>query len=70
MIRVEIEDGLLDGLDQFIADRDQPPRDRMSYADAVNVIVTDWLMAQGYLALLDDASPIVPALQAADVPRD
>jgi hypothetical protein len=70
MTHVEIEDGLLGGLEQFIADRDQPPRDRMSYADAVNVIITDWLMAQGYLALPDDPSPIVPALEAADVPTD
>ena len=68
MTRIVVEEELLDGLEQFIADRDEPPRGRMSYDDAVNVIVRDWLMSQGYMPLPDDADAITPALEAADVP--
>ena len=53
MIGVDIEEELLDGLEQFIADREEPPRGKMTYTDAVNVIVKDWLMAQGYIPLPD-----------------
>ena len=69
MTRVHIEDDLLDGVEQFIADRDEPPRGRMSHEDAVNVIVRDWLMAQGYIALPGDQDSITPALDAAVVPK-
>ncbi|QQR35296.1 hypothetical protein JI749_13120 [Devosia oryziradicis] len=69
MISVAIEDELLDGLEQFIADRDEPPRGRMTYDDAVNVIVRDWLMSQGYVPLPGEADGITPALEAADVPE-
>lgn len=41
----------------------------MSYEDAVNVIVRDWLMGQGYVPLPDDPEEIMPALKAAHVPR-
>jgi hypothetical protein len=34
---------LADGIDKFIADRDQPPTPSMSRLDALNVIVRDWL---------------------------
>ena len=68
MISVKLEDALLDGLEGFIADRNEPPRGKMSYDDAVNVIVRDWLMAQGYIALPDDPDTIKPALDAAIVP--
>ena len=69
MISVKLEDGLLDGLEGFIADRDEPPRGKMSYDDAVNVIVRDWLMGQGYVDLPDDPNHIKPALDAALVPK-
>lgn len=41
----------------------------MSYDDAVNVIVRDWLMSQGYLDLPGDPDQITPALDAALVPK-
>lgn len=68
MISVQLEEELLDGIEQFIADRDEPPRGRMTYDDAINVIVRDWLMGQGYFPLPDDPGPITPALDAAKVP--
>lgn len=69
MTSVKIADELLDGLEQFIADRNEPPRGKMSFDDAVNVIIEDWLMAQGYIPLPDDGTTITPALDAADVPK-
>jgi hypothetical protein len=66
---IRLEDTLLAGLEQFIADRNEPPRGRMSHDDAVNVIVRDWLMAQGYMPLPGDADGITPALAAARVPK-
>lgn len=69
MISVKLEDELLDGLEGFIADRDEPPRGKMSYDDAINVIVRDWLMGQGYVELPGDPDPITPALDAALVPK-
>ena len=41
---------------------------KMTYDNAVNVIVRDWLMGQGYIPLPDDAG-ITPALEAAKVPK-
>lgn len=69
MISVKMEDELLDGIEQFIADRDQPPRGKMTHEDAVNVMVRDWLMGQGYLSLPDDPNSITPALDAGRVPK-
>ena len=69
MISVAIEDELLDGHEPFMAERDEPPRGRMTYDDAVNVIVRDWLMSQGYVPLPGEADGITPALEAADVPE-
>ena len=66
---MKLDEELLDGVEQFIADRDEPPTDKMSYDDTVNVIVRDWLMAQGYVTLPDDGAEIVPALKAANVPK-
>lgn len=40
----------------------------MTYDDAVNVIVRDWLMGQGYMPLPDDDDSIIPAPDAAKVP--
>lgn len=69
MIAVSLEEELLDGIEQFIAARDEPPRRKMSYDDAVNVIIKDWLMSPGYLLLPQDiAGAITPALEAAEVP--
>jgi hypothetical protein len=39
MTTVKLAEELLDGVEQFIADRDEPPRGRMSLDDAVNVIL-------------------------------
>lgn len=69
MMSIKLEEELLDGLEQFIAARDEPPRGRMSHEDAVNVIVRDWLMGQGFVPLPGDPDEIVPALDAADVPQ-
>ena len=70
MTSVKLEEELLDGIEQFIADRDEPPRGRMTYDDAINVIVRDWLMGQGYISLPDDPDDITPALEAAKVPTE
>ena len=69
MISIKLEDDLLDGVENFIADRDEPPRGKMNYDDAVNVIVRDWLMAQGYVDLPTDPDKITTALDAALVPK-
>jgi hypothetical protein len=69
MSRVELDQELLEGVERFIAERDEPPRGRMSYDDAVNVIVRDWLMAQGYIALPGNPEGVKPALDAALVPK-
>lgn len=68
MTSVKLDKDLLDGVEQFIADRNEPPRGKMNYDDAVNVIVRDWLMGQGYMPLPDDDDSIIPALDAAKVP--
>jgi hypothetical protein len=68
MVSVRLEEELLDGVEQFIADRDDPPRGKMTYVDAVNVIVRDWLMAQGYLPMPGDTEAITTALDAANIP--
>lgn len=68
MTTVKLAEELLDGVEQFIADRDEPPRGRMSLDDAVNVILQDWLMSQGYVPLPDDEGPILSAIDAADTP--
>lgn len=70
MTSVKLEEGLLDGVEQFIADRNEPPRGRMTYDDAINVIVRDWLMGQGYIPLPNDTDEITPALEAAKVPKE
>ena len=69
MVSIALEEELLDGVEQFIADRNEPPRGKMSYDDAVNVILRDWLMAQGYIELPGDPDRITPALKAAHVPK-
>ena len=69
MTSVKLDDALLAGIEQFIAHRNEPPRGKMSHDDAVNVIVEDWLIAQGYLALPDDTGTATKALDAADVPQ-
>jgi hypothetical protein len=66
---IVLEDDLLAGLDRFISHRDEPPRGRMSSNDAINVILRDWLMAQGYLDLPPDKNSITNALDAAKVPH-
>lgn len=63
-----LEHDLLPALERFIDHRDEPPRGRMSRNDALNVIVRDWLMGQGYLDLPEDPDKITRALPAAKVP--
>ena len=69
MTSVKLDDALLAGIEQFIAHRNEPPRGKMSHDDAVNVIVEDWLIAQGYMTLPDDTGTATMALDAADVPQ-
>ena len=68
MTTITLEAELLDGLEQFIADRNEPPRGKMTHDDAVNVIVRDWLMGQGYMPLPGNSDDITPALEVAKVP--
>jgi hypothetical protein len=70
MTSVKLDEELLDGVEQFIANRNEPPRGKMNFGDAINVIVRDWLMGQGYLELPDDPNGIMPALEAAQVPKE
>jgi hypothetical protein len=60
MTSVKLDEELLDGVEQFIADRNEPPNGKMSYDDAVNVIVKDWLMAQGYVPVPGKGAEITP----------
>lgn len=70
MTSAHLDEELLDAIEQFIADRDAPPHGKMTHEDAVNVIVRDWLMGQGYMPFPDDPDAILTALEAAKVPRD
>ena len=70
MISVKLDEELLDGVEQFIADRDEPPRGKMTYDDAINVIVRDWLMGQGYIPLPDDPDDITLVTEASRVPTE
>lgn len=63
-----VEATLLGALDSFIDQRDEPPNPRMTRQEAVNVILADWLVAQGFLPLRDESEPVVNALDAARVP--
>src|SRR5690554_6244916 len=65
---IVIEDDLLAALERFISHRDEPPRGRMTRTDAINVILRDWLVGQGYLELPPDQGAITNALEAAKVP--
>jgi hypothetical protein len=69
MTLVKLEEELLDGVEQFIAERNEPPRGKMTYDDAINVIVRDWLMGQGFIPLPDDPDQVTPALEAARMPK-
>lgn len=69
MISVKLEEELLDGVEQFIADRDESPAGKMTHEDAVNVIVRDWLMGQGYISVQDDPDSVTTAFEAARVPK-
>lgn len=61
MTSIKIDDELMDGIENFIADRNEPPRGKMSLDDAVNVMVKDWLMSQGYVPIPDEPAIAVPA---------
>lgn len=69
MMRIDLDQELLAGVEKFISDRNEPPTGQMTHTDAVNVILRDWLMGQGYLALPGDPDTITPALEAAGVPK-
>ena len=68
--RVTVRADLLVGLQKFIDHRDEPPVGRMSPDDAVNAIVEDWLMGQGYLPLPGEAEAVDTAIEAAEVPHE
>lgn len=70
MTPVRLDEDLQAALARFIRDRNVPPQGEMSPEAAINVIVGDWLMAQGYLPLPNQQDAILPALDAADVPKD
>lgn len=69
MSSVKLDEELFEGIERFIADRDEPPGGTMTHDDAVNVIVRDWLMGQGYIPLPNDPDEITTALEAANVPK-
>jgi hypothetical protein len=69
MTSVQIDERLVDGIARFVAERDRPPYGRMTTEQAVNSIVKDWLMGQGYIPLPNDPDRIIPALEAAQVPK-
>lgn len=64
---IALDVDLVEALEAFIEERDAPPAARMSWNEAINVVLRDWLTGQGYLALPDEE--IVPALEAANVPK-
>ena len=66
MTSVTLDGELLEGIERFIADRDEPPRGTMTHDDAVNVIVRDWLMGQGYIPLLEELRAKSPTLRRPD----
>lgn len=70
MTSVKLDEELLDGIENFIADHDGPPQGEMTVDEAVNTMLRDWLMGQGYLAIPgDEEVEVVTALDAAEVPR-
>lgn len=70
MTTAKIKQDLLDGIENFIADHDAAPQGKLTFDDAVNVMLRDWLMGQGYLAIPgDEEVEVVTALDAAEVPR-
>ena len=68
MASVALDDGLLDGLARFMADRSEPPGAITDVESAANVIIRDWLQGQGYMPLPSD-DDIIPAMDASAVPR-
>jgi hypothetical protein len=62
---LRLDADLVAALDAFIAQRGSAD---LSRSAAVNVIVQDWLISQGYLPLPDADAPVVDALTAAEVP--
>ena len=70
MTTIKIDEDLLDGIENFVADHDNPPKGRMTHDEAVNTILRDWLMGQGYLAIPgDEEIEVVTAMDAAEVPK-
>jgi hypothetical protein len=45
----DLDEDLINGLDRFIADREEAPAGHLSRNDAVNAILREWLTAQGYV---------------------
>ena len=46
----DLDEDLIAGLDNFIADHIDPEAGTLSRNDAVNRILRDWLTSQGYVA--------------------
>jgi hypothetical protein len=55
----------LAALDRFIDKSDEPPTPRLSREEAVNVVVQDWLMAQGYMPIPQEPGETVETNEAA-----
>lgn len=66
---VELDEEIASGVGKFIADRKDPPGGTLTFEAAINVIVRDWLQAQGYMPLPNAQGEIVRAPDAAGVPR-
>jgi hypothetical protein len=69
MTTIKLDEELLDGIEQFIADQNEPRAGRRGYDEAVNVIVQDWLTAQGYYALPGADDDIITVAEASDLPE-
>ncbi len=65
-----IPDDMMDAVERFIEAQDVPPNPRMEPAEAVQVIVRDWLQGQGYLPLPDGDRVTRSAPDAATALRD
>lgn len=57
------------GIGKFIDDRDLPPEPRLTLDAALQVIVRDWLQAQGFLPL-PDGDAVVPLRETNSLSSD
>ena len=55
----------LAALDRFIDKSDEPPAPRLSRQEAINVVVQDWLMGQGFMPIPQEPGAGVETNEAA-----